>query len=129
MQNLPVGEQSFKNIRERDLLYVDKTRLIHRLITGGSYYFFSRPRRFGKSLTLATIHEIFNGHRHLFEGLWIEDNWDWSQKNPVIHVSFNTASYITQPEDFRASYVRNIACLGMVCSGIFDSFFGILHFA
>ncbi len=72
------------------MLYVDKTEHIHQLVMGSRYVFLSRPRRFGKSLTLATIDELFGGHRNLFEGLWIDDHWDWTQRNPVVHLSFNT---------------------------------------
>jgi Predicted AAA-ATPase/PD-(D/E)XK nuclease superfamily len=93
LQKLPIGEQSFQKIRENKMLYVDKTEQIHRLLTGASYSFLSRPRRFGKSLTLSTIHEIFNGNKSLFEGLWIENHWDWSLANPVIHISFSTIGY------------------------------------
>jgi hypothetical protein len=93
MQRLPIGEQSFKNIREANMLYIDKTEQIHRILTQLSYCFLSRPRRFGKSLTLATIDEIFCGHKDLFKGLWIEDKWDWTQINPVIHLSFSKIDY------------------------------------
>ena len=74
-------------------MYVDKTETIHRLVDSGSYYFLSRPRRFGKSLLVDTLHELFNGSRELFEGLWIEDHWDWSRKNPVIHFNFAEIPY------------------------------------
>ncbi|MEN9414078.1 MAG: hypothetical protein RLZ62_382, partial [Bacteroidota bacterium] len=59
MKKLPIGIQTFRKIRDGGYLYVDKTEQIHRLISSGSYYFLSRPRRFGKSLTLSTIREIF----------------------------------------------------------------------
>ncbi len=93
MQRLPIGEQSFRNIREGDMLYVDKTEHIHQLVMGSRYVFLSCPRRFGKSLTLATIDELFGGHRNLFAGLWIDDHWDWTQRNPVVHLSFNTLGF------------------------------------
>lgn len=93
MKKLPIGEQSFRVIREQNLLYVDKTEQIHRLVTGSRYIFLSRPRRFGKSLTLATIHELFSGQRKLFKGLWVEDKWDWSVTNPVIHIPMNKLDY------------------------------------
>jgi hypothetical protein len=97
MKRLPIGEQNFQVIRDAGMLYVDKTEYIHHLITNSSYCFLSRPRRFGKSLTLATIDEIFHGKKHLFEGLWIENNWDWSATNPVVHLSFNKLDYQNQP--------------------------------
>lgn len=93
MRKYPIGLQDFRKIREGDFLYIDKTRHIHELITSGHYYFFSRPRRFGKSLILSTIKEIFNGSQQLFKGLWIENNWDWEVKNPVIHLSFSQMNY------------------------------------
>ena len=92
-KKLPIGEQSFRKIREEGMLYVDKTADIHRMVTGGQYLFLSRPRRFGKSLTLSTIEQLFLGERHLFEGLWIEKQWDWSVKYPVVHLAFNTLGY------------------------------------
>ncbi len=90
MRKYPIGLQDFRNIREGGFLYVDKTRLIHTLIESGNYYFLSRPRRFGKSLLLSTIKEIFNGDKELFKDLWIADNWNWEQKHPVIYISFSS---------------------------------------
>ncbi len=92
-QNLPIGIQTFDKIREEDFLYVDKTEQIHRLLTSSGYFFLSRPRRFGKSLTLSTIKAIYTGQRDLFQGLWIEDQWDWEKVHPVIHLSFSRADY------------------------------------
>jgi hypothetical protein len=88
MRKYPIGLQDFRGIREGGFLYVDKTRLIHTLVESGKYYFLSRPRRFGKSLLLSTIKEIVSGSKELFKGLWIEDQWNWQQKHPVIHISF-----------------------------------------
>ncbi len=75
------------------MLYVDKTEPIYRLLQGSNYNFLSRPRRFGKSLTLSTIRNIFQGEKELFKGLWIENQWDWSVKHPVVHLSFNQIGY------------------------------------
>lgn len=74
-------------------MYVDKTEQIHRIIIEGKYYFLARPRRFGKSLTVSTIAEIFSGSRELFRGLWIEDKWDWSKVHPVVQISLNGLGY------------------------------------
>ncbi|GHU72594.1 ATPase AAA [Bacteroidia bacterium] len=86
MKNLPIGIQSFAKLRQRDCLYVDKTKDILQLITTGGVYFLSRPRRFGKSLLVSTIEEVFKGNKPLFEGLYIYDNWDWTQQYPVIRL-------------------------------------------
>lgn len=93
LQRLPVGIQTFSELRERDCLYVDKTEAIQRLLCKGKYFFLSRPRRFGKSLLLSTIKEIYQGNRALFDGLWIADQWDWSKTHPVIHLSINKLDY------------------------------------
>src|SRR5689334_8320164 len=93
MRKYPIGLQEFRKIREAGFVYVDKTRIIHTLIESGSYYFLSRPRRFGKSLLLSTIKEIFNGSRELFNGLWIDANWEWEQRLPVIHLRFSQIAY------------------------------------
>lgn len=87
---LPIGVQTFRDIIQGGFLYVDKTRIIHELIhdTKG-VFFFSRPRRFGKSLLVSTLEEIFLGHRQLFQGLWLDDSpYAWPQ-HPVIHIDFS----------------------------------------
>lgn len=96
LPKLPVGIQTFAKLRREDHVYVDKTEVIHRLITSGDYFFLSRPRRSGKSLTLSTIKSIYLGQRELFSGLWIADQWDWEQTRPVIHMSFSGIGYQTQ---------------------------------
>ncbi len=88
--NLPVGQQYFKSIRNHHAVYIDKTEYIYHLCAPyDKAYFLSRPRRFGKSLTLDTIHELFVGNRALFQGLWIDNKWDWSQTFPIIRLSFD----------------------------------------
>ncbi len=89
-RRLPIGIQTFRNFREDGCYYVDKTPLIRQMIDQGDYYFLSRPRRFGKSLLLDTLHELFEGNEELFRGLDIHDHWDWSpqQKHPVVRISF-----------------------------------------
>jgi hypothetical protein len=93
MKNLPIGIQTLPGIRAKNGIYVDKTRLLHQLATTGKYYFFSRPRRFGKSLLISTLKELYLGNKAVFEGLWIENNWDWSKTNPVLHFSFDDMDY------------------------------------
>jgi hypothetical protein len=71
LKRLPSGESSFEKIRARNQLYVDKTRQLYELLASGDYFFLSRPRRFGKSLTVSTLKALFEGRKDLFEGLWI----------------------------------------------------------
>lgn len=89
----PIGIQDFREIREQGYHYLDKTKHIYGLLTEGKYYFLSRPRRFGKSLLVATIKEIYQGSEALFEGLWIERQWDWSRRYPVAHLAFSSVNY------------------------------------
>ncbi|MGB0524116.1 MAG: AAA family ATPase [Flammeovirgaceae bacterium] len=93
MKKLPIGIQDFKKLREQNLLYVDKTQHIHQLVDEGNYFFLARPRRFGKSLLVSTLAELFKGSKKLFDGLWIEDQWDWTQTHPVIEIRFNESAY------------------------------------
>jgi hypothetical protein len=93
MKKLPIGIQTFSEIIRQDCVYVDKTPFIHQMMTTGKVYFLSRPRRFGKSLTLSTIAEIYSGSKNLFTGLWIENNWNWEKIHPIIHISFNSLNY------------------------------------
>jgi predicted DNA-binding ribbon-helix-helix protein len=88
-QQLPIGIQTFAKIREEGMLYIDKTRLIYNIIQEGEVFFLSRPRRFGKSLLISTFKSLFEGQKELFDGLWIADQWDWTQTNPVIYIPFN----------------------------------------
>ena len=83
---LPIGIQTFREIRERECYYVDKTAYIRRLLNEGKHYFLSRPRRFGKSLFLDTLKEVFEGNEPLFAGLFIHDHWDWSVRHPVLRL-------------------------------------------
>jgi hypothetical protein len=93
LKRLPIGMQSFEKIRKGDYLYVDKTDLVYNLAANGTYYFLSRPRRFGKSLLLSTLHAYFDGRKDLFEGLAIEQlEKDWV-KYPVLHLDLNTGEY------------------------------------
>jgi len=94
MKKLPIGVQDFSEMINDHYLYVDKTEYIHRLISAGKYYFLSRPRRFGKSLFINTLKEIFLGHQALFEGLWIYDKLDW-KPHPVIKIDFSKISHKT----------------------------------
>ena len=96
MNKLPIGIQTFKDIRNANYLYIDKTQLALDLIEGGHYYFLSRPRRFGKSLFLDTLQSIFQGEKALFKGLSIYDQWDWGTTYPVIKISFGAGVHHTK---------------------------------
>ena len=94
-RKLPIGIQTFRTIREEGCYYVDKTPWIRRLVDGGTHYFLSRPRRFGKSLFVDTLKELFEGNEALFEGLAIHDEWDWSASHPVLRLDFSRGDYRT----------------------------------
>ncbi len=89
----PIGIQSFEKLRRDGYVYVDKTMHIHRLVTTGSYYFLSRPRRFGKSLLLSTMKAYFQGKKELFEGLALERLEEKWTKYPVLYLDLNTGKY------------------------------------
>ncbi|HRG48949.1 MAG TPA: AAA family ATPase [Leptospiraceae bacterium] len=90
MKSLPIGIQTFRDIRDGKYVYIDKTKLIYELVKDHKgVYFLSRPRRFGKSLTLSTLKEIFEGNKELFQGLWIYGaEYDW-KKYPIIRLDFS----------------------------------------
>lgn len=91
----PIGIQNFEKIREDGYFYVDKTAWIYQLVKTGSYYFLSRPRRFGKSLLISTLEAYFQGKKELFEGLAMEKlEKDWI-KYPILHIDLNTQKYDT----------------------------------
>ena len=92
-KKIPIDVSSFRTLRTEDYIYVDKTEYIYDLITGGRFYFLSRPRRFGKSLLVSTLLELFEGKQELFKDLWIEKNstYTWPV-HPVIHLDFSNMS-------------------------------------
>ena len=89
MSPLPLGLQTFAEVREGAYAYVDKTPYALQLIASGKLYFLARPRRFGKSLFLDTLHNLFEGRRELFTGLHAESNWDWEVKYPVVKLDMS----------------------------------------
>ena len=99
-RRLPIGIQNFRKIREQNCYYVDKTGYIRALLDGGTHYFLSRPRRFGKSLFLDTLKELFEGNEPLFEGLYIHDHWDWEVRHPVLRLDFSSGNY-QGPDDLQ----------------------------
>lgn len=89
----PIGLQDFASLREDGYVYVDKTETIRDVSKMGKFFFLSRPRRFGKSLLISTLHELYSGREELFKGLWAEDNWDWTKRHPIIWLKFAIISY------------------------------------
>jgi hypothetical protein len=88
LKNLPLGISTLSLLLESNCIYVDKTEYAYNLIKQPGRFFLSRPRRFGKSLFVDMLKEIFEGNQKLFEGLYIVDKWDWSKKYPVIKFDF-----------------------------------------
>ena len=97
-KKIPLGIQTFSLIREGDYYYADKTGFAVDLAKDSKYYFLSRPRRFGKSLFLDTLKELFEGNQVLFTGLQADKRWDWSKKYPVIAISFGEGVLKTKEE-------------------------------
>ena len=104
MRKLPIGIQTFEKIREGNYIYVDKTKEALDLIQNYDYTFLSRPRRFGKSLFLNTLKNIFEGKKELFEGLYIYDTYSF-EKYPVIHFSMGGC---TNVDEFYAEMKKNL---------------------
>ena len=109
-RRLPIGIQTFRTIREEDCYYVDKTAYIRRLLDEGTHYFLSRPRRFGKSLFLDTLKELFEGNEPLFAGLAIHDHWDWSVRHPVLRLDFSSGTF-TEPDDLQANLIDQLTAI------------------
>ena len=87
---LPLGLQDFSSVIENKLIYIDKTNIILEILNDSKYLFFSRPRRFGKSLVCSTLKYLYQGRKDLFAGLYIEDKIDWNKFNyPVLHLDFS----------------------------------------
>jgi hypothetical protein len=105
MRKLPIGIQTFSEIRQDYYIYIDKTKEALELIENYKYSFLSRPRRFGKSLFLDTLRNIFEGNKDLFEGLYIYDKWDWDTSYPVIAISFKG---VTSTRELKGEIFNNI---------------------
>lgn len=105
----PIGIQNFEKMRRGGYAYVDKTALMYKMVSEGSYYFLSRPRRFGKSLMVSTLEAFFSGKKELFEGLYVDTvDWEWKEY-PILHLDLNVKKYdtLTSLED-----ILNRALLG-----------------
>ena len=92
----PVGIQNFEKIRKDGYCYIDKTALVYQLVKTGSYYFLSRPRRFGKSLLVSTLEAYFQGKKELFKGLAMEGLEKEWKRYPILHLDLNTQKYETE---------------------------------
>ena len=110
-RKLPLGIQTFRRMREENRYYVDKTAFCWRLVEEGDRYFLSRPRRFGKSLFLDTLKELFEGNEPLFRGLYVHDKWTWSVRYPVVRLSFGSGTFRKPDlvEEAAASQLEDIA--------------------
>lgn len=105
---LPIDISDFKNLRQHNFLYIDKTKLAYEMITGGRCYFLSRPRRFGKSLLVSTLAEILSGNRILFQNLWIDQSsYNWPIHG-VIKLDFSTIGAI-DTETFKHNLCEALA--------------------
>ena len=106
----PLGIQTFAKIREDNYLYLDKTDLIYKLVTSGSIYFLSRPRRFGKSLLISTFEALFSGKKSLFEGLAIADtDYDFASY-PIVLFEF-TMVLTNKASDVQGYIINTISTI------------------
>ena len=104
----PIGKQNFEKLRNEGCVYVDKTAILYKLVKEGSAYFLSRPRRFGKSLTLSTLEAYFTGKKELFKGLAIEQlEKEWFTY-PVMHLDLNAKKFdkVKDLYDILNAYLR-----------------------
>ncbi len=99
MKKLPISKAVFREIIEENCCYVDKTKYVRMIEDYPSkYLFISRPRRFGKSLFLDTLRATYAGEEELFKGLYLENNWDWSEKYPIISIDWGNGTVTTKEE-------------------------------
>lgn len=98
MKKLPIGISTLAKMVEGDYVYVDKTAYVRSLVETSGYYFLSRPRRFGKSLLVDTLHQLFEGNEALFRDLHIHPHWDWSVEYPVIVLRFGAGNLRNREE-------------------------------
>ena len=105
-RRLPIGIQTFRRLREKGCYYVDKTSLIRQMVDEGDFYFLSRPRRFGKSLLVSTLKELFKGNEPLFRGLDIHPHWDWSVQYPVVRLTLD--GKVSAPESVEKNVVNQL---------------------
>lgn len=111
MRPIATDTNDFPSLRKDGKIYVDKTEFVHRMVTDRDtrLFFMSRPRRFGKSLTLSVMKALFSGRRELFDGLFIAEktDWNWNETYPIIHFEFNDVT-TTSLEDFETSFAIHV---------------------
>ena len=107
---LPIGIQTFEKLRTEGCIYVDKTKYLIDLIDGGSVYFLSRPRRFGKSITISTFDALFSGKKELFKGLYAEEFFERPEYStyPVVHLDMSRVSTDQGVTELRRSMLRQV---------------------
>ncbi|MCY4050120.1 MAG: AAA family ATPase [Gammaproteobacteria bacterium] len=105
-RKLPIGYQSFADLRKDGCYYVDKTPLIRQMIEEGRYYFLSRPRRFGKSLLVDPLQELFEGNEALIRGLDIHPYWNGSVKHPVVRLTLD--GIVSTPEELQYAVLNQL---------------------
>ena len=110
LPKLPIGIQTFEKLREGGFLYVDKTKYLIDLIDNGSVYFLSRPRRFGKSLTISTFAALFSGKRELFKGLYAEEFCSRPEytPHPVVKLDMSNLTTDMGPDTLRSSILYQL---------------------
>lgn len=108
---LPLGVQTFREVRTSGDYYVDKTSFALKMFNEGKSYFLSRPRRFGKSLFVSMLKELFKGNEELFKGLHIHSRWDWSVKRPVIRLSFGGGDDYSDTDALRVELLDQLDLL------------------
>ena len=113
LKQLPLATQTLQKIVDQQMVYVDKTEHVWELVQKTGAYFLSRPRRFGKSLFLDTLHQLFEGNEELFQGLFIHDKWDWSIRYPVIKIDFASGVLQSREELDRRIYVIRLLIRGL----------------
>ena len=123
MKKLPIGISTFSEIITNGYIYVDKTAFIQQLTNAGKFYFLSRPRRFGKSLLVDTLRELFEANEKLFAGLAIHRHWDWSIEYPIISLNFAAGALTNRDQlDQRIRHLLNLnrQRLGVQCENVND---------
>ncbi len=134
-KKLPIGIQTFREIREEGYYYVDKTAFVQKLVEQGKYYFLSRPRRFGKSLLIDTLAELFAGNEPLFKELSIYKHWDWDVSFSVVRISFAEGVLVDEAaldqrirEILKAEQQRHgVTCQNQSIAGIFSELIEKIH--